>query len=510
MVQEQKTEVVSLTVRVEVILVGPAEHRINARAYFERLSWEILKAEEEPYPTVHIPGGALPDEVDRTSTYLLAIPVDNRPGRRPEREATQKTKDLADKAHLDMRPVEAKMQRRQRRQDPHWFVCAPRSEDQNRLLRWKFNLERCVGVHDTGRMLFGSYDEVQARIGSDSVRPPFRRGLQAHNESPRLRVTDAHNLMLKLVTVIWSAALLGIPAASGNWWMAIPALAAWALLIWWCAAIMLPAVRRRWHAWPVGLLVGMSLFAITAWSASSSGVLTAIALHLLLSGALFVTGGIRRLVRAGSRKPFLVAAAIAVLPVALPALVGLSPALFTIYGATFHVRAEDMNVANAWQFVASMYVLAVSIGLALLFLSCWGYLEPLFRDRTLRLALPLAYLTGSMALVLAFMVTVLDGASAKGAEAVEQWRSGKVPGHYYGANPQPVCVTPIGPLDRLPVDGQRLAPQRVYGTFGVVDGQVTLWDPQSGDSFPVPADAVQVLTAGKGTPGSSIPRDCRS
>ncbi|MFB8142896.1 hypothetical protein [Streptomyces parvus] len=184
--------------------------------------------------------------------------------------------------------------------------------------------------------------------------------------------------------------------------------------------------------------------------------------------------------------------------------------LFTFYGGAFNVRAEDMDVAEVWQFLASMYVLSISVGLVLFFLACWGYLQHYFRSRTLRLALPLVYLIGTMALALACTVIVLDDASSQGNAAVQQWRSGKVPGHYYDANPQPVCVTPIGPLERLPVDGQRLDPDRVYGSFGVVDGQVRLWDPESGDSFPVPADAVQVLTAGKGTPGSSIPRDCRS
>ncbi|MFE7141306.1 hypothetical protein ACFVAG_26480 [Streptomyces sp. NPDC057644] len=109
------------------------------------------------------------------------------------------------------------------------------------------------------------------------------------------------------------------------------------------------------------------------------------------------------------------------------------------------VRAEDMGVADVWQFLASMCVLGSSVGLVLFFLACWGCLQPLFRDRSLRLALPLAYLIGNMALALAFMEIVLDGASVKGNEAVEQWRSGKVPGHYYDANPLPVRVTPDCP-----------------------------------------------------------------
>ncbi|WP_210585161.1 hypothetical protein [Streptomyces sp. GESEQ-35] len=111
---------------------------------------------------------------------------------------------------------------------------------------------------------------------------------------------------------------------------------------------------------------------------------------------------------------------VALLPVVVPAMGGLSPVLFTFYGAAFHVRAEEMDVAEVWQFLASMYVLGISVALTLFFLACWGYAEPLFRHRTLRLLLPIAALTGVMALTLAWALTVLDGAGAAGDEVVEQ------------------------------------------------------------------------------------------
>ncbi|MEV0444450.1 hypothetical protein AB0I84_34480 [Streptomyces spectabilis] len=269
--------------------------------------------------------------------------------------------------------------------------------------------------------------------------------------------------------------------------------------------------RRRSHAWLAALATSGALFAVTVWVNRIADPTAALRLHLLLAGAVFVTGGIRRLARGGSRRPFLVAVFVALLPVVVPALGGLSPVLFTFYGAAFHVRAEEMDVAEVWQFLASVNVLGISVALTLFFLACWGYLRlPLFRHRTLRLLLPIVALTGAMGLTLAWAVTVLDGASAAGGAAVRQWRSGRVPDHYYGANPQPVCVTPIDSLDELPLYGNRLDPKQVYGTFGVVGGQVTLWDPESGDAFPVPSDAVQVLSAGEGEPGAAIPRSCRS
>ncbi len=98
---------------------------------------------------------------------------------------------------------------------------------------------------------------------------------------------------------------------------------------------------------------------VTAWVTWITSPTAALGMHLFLAGALFVTTGIRHLARTGSRRPFLVAVFVALLPVAIPALGGLSPVLFTFYGAAFHVRAEEMDVAAAWQFAASVYVVAI-------------------------------------------------------------------------------------------------------------------------------------------------------
>lgn len=549
--QGQGRGVALLTVWVEAALTGPVEHRRRARALFEERGWEVLDADEEVYPGSRTPGGILPDEAVRNSVYALGIPVGRDSGRRPERWAVQEVKDRADDAELDLRPVSARMRRRQRRQEPHWFVCAPPSTHANWWLRLLFNLERRTGLHDTGTVLFGSLEEVERHAGEDRVRPPFPRRVGAHDGMHRTRVRESHRWVVRATALSWAAGVLGIPAAFGPWWLALPALVAWALLSWWCATIMLPFVRRRRvvrrrrtspltsdgrrtaagyggdasldedavvvhrrrrsHAWLAALATSGALFAVTAWVTWTADPTAALRLHLLLAGAVFVTGGIRRLAREGSRRPFLVAVFVALLPVVVPALGGLSPALFTFYGAAFHVRAEEMDVAQVWQFLASVYVLGISVALTLFFLACWGYLRlPLFRHRTLRLCLPIVALTGAMALTLAWAVTVLDGAGAAGEDAVRQWRSGRVPDHYYGANPRPVCVTPIGSLDELPLYGRRLDPRQVYGTFGVVGGEVTLWDPESGDAFPLPSDAVQVLLAGEGEPRAAIPPSCRS
>ncbi|WP_159046171.1 hypothetical protein [Streptomyces sp. MMG1121] len=499
---------------------------------FGAAGWEVLGADEEAYPEAGTPGGVLPEETDRKSVYVLGVPVGRGAGRRPERWAAQEVKDLADGAQLDLRPVRSSMIRRQRLQEPHWFVCAARSTHANRWVRWLFNVERCVGLHDTGTVLFGSLEEARLRAAAHSVRAPFPRRVRAHNGMRRTGAAESHQWVVKTTALSWTAGVLGIPAASGPWWLALLALVGWTLLTWWCATVVLPFVRlsmaagdggqsprdeevivhrrQRGYAWLAALATSGPLFAMTACGTRIFDADTVLRLHLLLAGAVFVTGGVRRLARAGSRRPFLVAVFVAVLPVVVPALGGLSPVLFTFYGAAFHVRAEEIGVADVWQFVASAYVLAISVALTLFFLACWGYVQPLFRNRTLRLFLPIVALTGVMPLTLAWAVTVLDGAQAAGDVAVRQWQSGRAPDYYYGANPRPVCVTPIDSLAELPLFGHRLDPEQVYGSFGVVGGEVTLWDPLSGDAFPVPSDAVRVLPAGEGDPGAVIPRSCRS
>ncbi|MGW7082199.1 hypothetical protein ACWGH2_01690 [Streptomyces sp. NPDC054871] len=548
--QEEGRSAVLPTVRVEAVLIGPAEHRRMVRSLFEEMGWEVMDAHEEEYPSVRTPGGVLPDEAIRKSLYIIGMPARRDSGSRPERWAVQQVKYLADTAALDLRPVNARMLRRQRRQEPHWFACPPRSASPNCWVRWLFNLERRMGLHDTGTVLFGSYEAAERDAGQGRVRPPFPRRVGSHDRLRRARVGESRRWLLMGVALSWAAGVFGIPVASGPWWTALPAAVAWALLTWWCATTMLPFVRRRriavrrshasmagpdgrhttagvvgdaqtddelvvyrrqrWHAWLAALVVCGGAFALTVsvtWIASPT---TALGMHLLLAGAVFITDGIRRLARAGGQRPFLVAALVALLPVAVPALGGISPVLFTFYGAAFHVRAEEMDIAKVWQFLASVYVVAISGGLALVFLACWGYMRPLFRTRTLRLLFPIVALTTGMVLILAWVVIVLDSAGAAGDEAVRKWRSGQVPDHYYGANPQPVCVTPIAPLAELPLYGHRLDPERVYGTFGVVGREVTLWDPVSGDAFPVPSEAIQVLPAGGGGPGASIPRTCRA
>lgn len=529
------------TVRVQVALIGPAEDRRRARELFEERRWEVADAREEDYPADPVPDGVIPGEAVLNSVYTLRIPVPRDAGGRPQLWASQEVQNLADDAGLDLRPMSAQMRERERRQEPHWFVYEPSSMPSRRWVRWLWDWERRTGRQDTGDVLFGSYEDVRRRAGQNQVRPPFLRRVSTHERLPRIGVAQGRRAVLKAAGLSWAAGLLGVPVGSGPWWLVLAAGMAWVLLTWWCARTMLPLVRRpatspavrdgrtsagdggdtppdfgavhrrqMRHTWVVALTLNGVLLAGILFLARISSPAAALGINLFLIAALFVMDGIRRLAGASTWRPFLVASFVALLPVFVPALCGIGPVLFTFYGASFHVRAEELDVADAWQFVASAYVLAIPVALTLVFLAVWGYVLPLIRERALRPLLPIVVLGGIMALALTWIWAVVGSAETSGRAAVDQWRQGWVPEPYFNVNPQPVCVSTIDPLADLPLYGHRLDPERVYGAFGVVSGQVTLWDPVSGNTFSLPADAVQVLPAGKSEPGSAIPRACSS
>ncbi|WP_313904436.1 hypothetical protein [Streptomyces sp. 15-116A] len=508
------------TVRVEAAFTGTAEERARAHALFAKEGWRISAAQEEAYPDERGPDGAEPDDAVRSAVYTLRIPVPPDAGRRPEWWAVQEVEDRADAAQLDLQPGSGRHQRRQRRQQPHWLVCAPRRTDPGTWARWRFNLERRLGRYDTGVTLPGSFEEAERVAGPGCVRPPFPIPVGVHGTLPRIGAIESRERFMRGTALCWAAGVPGIPVVTGPWWAALLAIVMASLLTWGSTAIMPPLVRRPSGApgdgdgdgrpWGAALLMGGTWFASTALLTWQAGAASALVFHLLMAGALFVTGGIRRLIRAGARRPLWVAVLVAVLPVLLPQLGGLSPAVFTFYGAVFHVRAEEIDVAQVWQFLAALHAAAISAGLTLLLLACWGYLRPFLQRRALRPLVPVAALTHALVLVLAWLTVLADPAGAAGAEAMRDWRSGRVPAPYFGAGPRPVCVRPIGPLDELPLYGHRLNPEQVYGSFGVTDGKVTLWDPRSGDAFPVPSDAVQVFFAGRAEPRARIPRTCSS
>lgn len=229
--------------------------------------------------------------MDRKSVYVLGMPAGRDAGRRPERWAAREIENLADEAQLDLR-LGASVERRQRRQEPHWFVCQPRSTLAHLWARWLFNAERPVGVHDTGTVFHGSFDEARRRAVTGSVRAPFPRRVGAYDGMHRTGAAESRTWMVKATALSCTAAALGTPAASGPWWATLLALVGWALLSWWCVTVVTPLLRlasattdggqipdkgansrrrRLGYGWLAALTDSGPLFAVTVWEAQVVG-----------------------------------------------------------------------------------------------------------------------------------------------------------------------------------------------------------------------------------------------
>ncbi|MFI5803598.1 hypothetical protein [Streptomyces sp. NPDC051561] len=110
--------------------------------------------------------------------------------------------------------------------------------------------------------------------------------------------------------------------------------------------------------------------------------------------------------------------------------------------------------------------------------------------------------------LLTWVYLVVEPSSEAGGRARADLTAHRVPASYLGLAPKPVCVTPVVPLHTLPFEGQLLEPNKVYASFGAVDGKLTLWDPSTQESFPVPAGKVRVMPAGTDEQGSAVPGNC--
>jgi hypothetical protein len=174
----------------------------------------------------------------------------------------------------------------------------------------------------------------------------------------------------------------------------------------------------------------------------------------------------------------------------------------------FGVTPEDMDITSPQKAIMFLEALGSSVVVLLFFLAVWGYFRhyrPWPLDRKLT---PVFALLTVLVVLATWWFVVVEPASDAGSAAKAELTALRVPDAYSGLAPEPVCVTPVVPLRTLPADGQLLDPSRVYASFGVVDGKLTLWDLRTQESFPVPASKVQVVAAGSGKEGAGFPRTC--
>ncbi|MGW3955671.1 hypothetical protein ACWEKM_33210 [Streptomyces sp. NPDC004752] len=248
-------------------------------------------------------------------------------------------------------------------------------------------------------------------------------------------------------------------------------------------------------------LAGMGI--VLLWGGDQAGEVV-----LGAGGILFVGKGLRLLLRTWSSRRILLTLLVALVPVLPPWMLGLGTVSHAFYAVGFGIPSEDVAVPDALRVLAALYAFSVMLVVLLVALACWGYLRhgfPWLLDRGVAVMLAASVVAAGGAV---WLSAVTDPAVDAASAAKADWADGRVPGQYWGIKVRPVCVTPVGPLSELPVDGGELNPSRVYASFGTVDGWVTLWDAGTEDDFSVLADKVRVVPAGPGEPGDEIPRSC--
>jgi hypothetical protein len=504
------------TVVVKVWLRGTSSQK---RELEDRLAGKQWRVDAGP------PDGSFPDDgADHIGTYSVGVPVDRGLWRSRQRAAVRQIEALADGCGLDLNPYYVAPSDRHRRPEslaaplvhpvpytdpspgrrvrPKWYGCEVVRADtgfwRSRVFRW--------GLKDTGEVLIGPLDWARRHTQSPDLRAPYGGDARWNEDRSGLLVRQLRLIQIRLMVCLYAVGLCGGWASTASlWWEAgVPALAALALT---CAVFRLLRMGDEgaplWRMAVVALLTSGAMFALGVWFG--------LRVWGPIAAALLIVHGIRLLVRSRTKnvRIAIVSAVVALLPVVLPWVLHLGAIQYVFYGAAFRVAPEDMALARAHQVIASLKVFAVSSGVVLMFLALWGYALHYLRAVVTDPALATVYaLAGVGGLMLALLYVVPYGPGAAGEHAVAEWRQHRVPERYLGVRPLPVCVTPLKPVNELPAYAREVEPRKVYAAFGVVHGEIRLWDPAVGKSFSVPASSVRALSAGTGEPGSRIPAGC--
>ncbi|SEE37079.1 hypothetical protein SAMN05428938_8034 [Streptomyces sp. KS_5] len=166
------------------------------------------------------------------------------------------------------------------------------------------------------------------------------------------------------------------------------------------------------------------------------------------------------------------------LPALLPFAPGLLPALGlwqpTLYLNEMNVDVEDVQIPAWNQFWSALAVLgAMSLWLiAPALLGLARHLHFMIRERWLGYA-GFALLSAWCLVIGVWQFTYLPAVNA-GSEAVTAALDGEDAPTGYGVDPEWVCVLPVGPLEKIPVDGGTLDPDQPYLKLGDADGTAVL------------------------------------
>ncbi|MEU3597140.1 hypothetical protein ABZ714_00150 [Streptomyces sp. NPDC006798] len=474
-------------------------------------------------------GGNVPDLADTSRFYTIEVRF---PGSRINaiKGARERVEVLSDSLLLDLKVLIVDRVERDPELLPQWSAyirptirpyTAVLSRRDRWAERWAVWCAEHMGAQDTGRLVQASSVSAAWRLAArhlPGARTPSgqvaARGSWGVTEPPAsdvpLRRRESSRMpnrgIVALVAALWVGARIAdrYELGFGAWWGFA--------LVWLGACWSLTtATRRMAPQKPRGAIVAVSLAATLFAALLGAGTVRAepaegVGSGLILYGALATVGlnGLRLLIRQWTWQrfaPWLIPALLALL-VSLRTPPGFG--LYAVYLDAFGVHTEDVQVPQAYQFLAALKLLAC---MSLLFAipALLGYAKHLHLYVKERGPVNLLLFAASLAFLAIGVVGLGVGAAGRaGEEALERAKAGGAPSVYFGVEPQWVCAQPVGKVSDIPVDGGELRPERPYLRVGDSGGTMVLWDPRAKQAFKVPLDKLHVV------PQETRPAFCRT
>ncbi|MFE9858845.1 hypothetical protein [Streptomyces sp. NPDC005780] len=512
----------SQTTRFDQRAVALVELR-GTRTEFEMFESALA---ERGWPVLAKRGGEASAVTDRSVRYTVEARF---PGSRINavRGARERIEVISDELQLDLNVEVVDRVVRDPVDRPHWFAYdrpeahpdpASLSGWQRRAQKWRVRSAETLGRCDTGRQITAVSAQAaqvladsplpgaRPQPGSVAVRRPLgadtevRGTLGTSRESsklmPRLYALGAFELFLGIQ-------LAGARAAGFGWWICV--LLACGTV---CAAsfVLRRAVPEatRLFSLVCALVLGgaaVVLGALIVRTEPAAGYGARVGAFTL--GIVVVLNGVRLLVRQWSWQrtaPWLLPA---LLPIVLGFLSPLGLGLHPFYLDAFQLEAEDVEIPEVYQFLASLK-LALCMSLWVVALAFLGYMKHLHlyvKDRWL--ANMLLLVLSTVLLVSGVGTLGVLSAAEAGTRAVTDAKHGRTPAAYFGIAPEWVCAHPIGNPETIPVDGGEFVPARPYLKVGDAAGVVVLWEEDKGQALRMPMAKLRIV------PADRRPASCR-
>ncbi|MET9551757.1 NnrS multi-domain protein [Streptomyces sp. NPDC006645] len=493
----------------------------QAEREFEQRGWPLV---DRSVRGEGISAGVLrPDPGSRL--FVVEVRLFGARNRRTERAAAWRVERLAKAARLEMHVRRCELVERDRELLTEWLVHtvahrparapaagpAPRPLTVTGRLRRQLALARARyterrGHHDTGTLVTGTASEARrlsrmtlpgggapAGTGTDvrALHGKERAHIVARREEDRRRWM--YRLFGWLAAMAFGAVVARQQSGVRLW--------LWAAVVAGCIAMALRVGSRMF------LSGGRALSVLVTCVAS--GMLLTLALGpgpsgdgwppsqmLTLAAVLTTVTGIWLLVRQWTWGEWLAWAAPMAFTVLASFVVASGSVLHAIYATELGLSPGDLDIPGIWQAVSALKLLSF-LSVALVVPALWGiakHLHVTYLRPGEELNAPL-YVVAQILVVAQVLLLALDsaGTAVKDVRSAAEGRT--PPPSYFGVDPEWICVEPTVPRAELNVQGGELAPARPLLSFGVTDGEVSLWHEHTETAFKIPAAQVRLLPA---------------